>query len=192
MLVDRVRARLARLAWRGNGSRAPARAGRPAARPARRGGRLRASRFGAAGSACRDFGETGNLDRLATRIVRCRVGPLEEDSAQRQTSRQRRPDGRVRRLGHAGRVLRHHRRASGRAHARRAVRRQPHGPDRAGRRRRARRRPVADEQRRLAAAPSARCSTRRSRRRRARSSTTCWCTGWRTTTTCWWSTPATS
>ena len=52
------------------------------------------------------------------------------------------------RLGHAGRVLGHHRRAPGRAHACRAVRRQPHGRDRDRRQGRARRRAADHEQRR--------------------------------------------
>ena len=58
----------------------------------------------------------------------------------------------VRRLGHAGRVLRHRRRAHGGPRARRAVRRQPHGRDRDRRQGRARRRPAHLVQRRLEAA----------------------------------------
>ena len=61
--------------------------------------------------------------------------------------------GRLRRLGDAGAVQRHHRRAHRGAHARRAVRRQPHGRDRAARPRRARRLPARHRQRR---APPAR------------------------------------
>ena len=62
----------------------------------------------------------------------------QEDPAPRDARRPRGPHGAVRRLGHAGRVLRHHRRAHGGAHARRAVRRQPHGRDRDRRQGRAR------------------------------------------------------
>ena len=70
----------------------------------------------------------------------------------RHPRRPRRPDGAVRRLGHAGRVLRHHRRAPGRAHRRRAVRRLAHGRDRAGRPERAGRRAAPHQQRRRQAA----------------------------------------
>src|SRR5436190_2789574 len=51
-------------------------------------------------------------------------------SVVRPTRRPGRADRALRRLGDAGGVLGHHRRAHGRAHARGPVRRQPHGPDR--------------------------------------------------------------
>ena len=54
-----------------------------------------------------------------------------------------RAHGRVRRLGDAGAVQRHHRRAPCRARARRSLRRQPHGRDRGARPGRARRLPAS-------------------------------------------------
>ena len=77
------------------------------------------------------------LDRLGTAWSRQQVAPpaagvptmatpfpvrfrsaTPENPPPRRARRARRPHGAVRRLGHAGRVLRHHRRAHGRAHAR--------------------------------------------------------------------------
>ena len=58
------------------------------------------------------------------------VAPLKKTPLHARHRALGREDGSVRRLGHAGRVFRHHRRASGGARARRTVRRQPHGRDR--------------------------------------------------------------
>ena len=116
----------------------------------------------------------------------------QEDPAQRAPPLARRPDGRVRRLGHAGRILRHRRRAHGGAHARRAVRRQPHGRDRDRRRRCAGGGPAHHLERRREARGrpdpvfGADDAAGHVRRRCADVS------GWRTSTSCWSSTRRTS
>ena len=78
--------------------------------------------------------------------------PAQENPAPRFTCRSRRSHGPVWRLGHAGRVLRHHRRAHGGAHRRRAVRRLAHGRGRDRRQGRARSGPAHHLERRLEAA----------------------------------------
>ena len=100
-------------------------------------------------------------------------GHPEEDASQRAAPVARRADGRVRRLGHAGRILRRGRRAHGGAQPRRPVRRQPHGRDRDRRPRRAQGGPAHHHATTLHASRSTRPSTPRSPPPTARSWTMC-------------------
>ena len=97
----------------------------------------------------------------------------EENRAPCGARRARRPDGAVRRLGHAGRVQRHLGRAPRGARAGRALRRQPHGRGRDCRGRRPGRGPENHQQRRLPARSGADPVSRRCRRPTAPWSTTC-------------------
>ena len=101
---------------------------------------------------------------------------LLKNSSERRASQHGREDGRLRRLGHARRILGRHRRASRRARGRRTVRRQPHGRDRSARPAGARSGAARHRQRRLETQARPSPIFGAALRDTADSSTTSWCT----------------